>query len=92
MPNISQITHDEKTRKTVNDNCARIVRAFGWAAGEGLVPITIQQSLALLEPLAAGRRLDVSEGEPGPIDHVNKVLGGPQLCTRPRSAGPYSRR
>jgi hypothetical protein len=54
---------EDWTRKTVNDHCARILRAFGWAAGEGHVAITVQQALALVEPLAAGRRQDVAECE-----------------------------
>jgi integrase len=52
------------SRKTINDHCARIVRAFGWASTESLVPVAVHQSLALVETLAAGRREEVAEAEP----------------------------
>ncbi len=38
---------------------ARIIRAFGCAAGEGIVPQSIHQGLELIDTLVAGRREDV---------------------------------
>lgn len=74
------------TRKTINDHCARVVRAFRWAAAEQLVPLATAEAVALLEPLAAGRRPDVPENEPVepvPIAHVEAVLASPGLHPTP---------
>lgn len=69
-------------RETINKHCARIVRAFGWASTESLVPATVHQALSLVEPLAAGRRDDVPDGdpvEPVLIEHVEAVLASKGL-------------
>lgn len=69
-------------RKTVNDHVARIVRAFGWAVTEKLVPLAVHQELLLVEPLSAGRRDDLAEGEPvDPVPHADvlAVLAGAHL-------------
>ncbi|VTR92786.1 catalytic phage domain protein : Integrase, catalytic core, phage domain protein OS=Rhodopirellula sallentina SM41 GN=RSSM_06627 PE=4 SV=1: Phage_integrase [Gemmata massiliana] len=74
-------------RKTVNDNVARIIRAFGWAAGEGIVPQSVHQGLELIDTLAAGRRDDVVESEPVdpvPEKSIEAVLDGDRLHPTPK--------
>jgi len=73
-------------RKTISDNCARIVRAFQWAATENMVPTTVPAALALVEPLVAGRRADVRDPEPippAPAADVAAVLDGGHLHPDP---------
>lgn len=73
-------------RDTVNAHVARIVRAFAWAATEVLVPAAVHAALALVQPIPAGRRDDLDEGEtvePVPADHVAAVLVGEHLHHKP---------
>lgn len=75
------------TRDTINDNMARIIRAFGWAAGEQLVALKVRDELKLLEPLAAGRRKDVPENEKVdtvPQEHLEAVLNSKALHPTPK--------
>lgn len=44
-----------KARKTVNGYAGRLVRAFGWAAGQGLVPASVPAALREVEAVKAGR-------------------------------------
>ncbi len=74
-------------RNTVNAQTRRIVRAFAWAATERLAPVAVHQELALVEPLVAGRRSDLGEGEPvepAPEEHVAAVLKGQNLHPDPK--------
>lgn len=69
-------------RKTVNDHVGRIVRAFAWAATSLGLPATVHAALALVEPLAGGRRADLAESEPVepvPAEHIAAVLAGTRL-------------
>ncbi len=50
-------------RDTVNAQVARIVRAFAWAATEMMVPADVYAVLSLVEPIPAGRREDLDEGD-----------------------------
>ncbi|HEY1189560.1 MAG TPA: tyrosine-type recombinase/integrase [Gemmata sp.] len=43
------------TRGTVNSYMSRIVRMFGWAGGQSLIPPTVHAALKLVERLKAGR-------------------------------------
>ena len=73
-------------RDTINKHVARIVRCFGWGATEAFVPASVHDTLKLVEPIPAGRRDDVPEGEPVkpvPLEHVTAVLVGDRLHPTP---------
>lgn len=73
-------------RGTVNAQVRRVVRAFEWAASECMVPVAVPAALALVAPLAAGRRADVHDPEPvppAPAADVAAVLDGGHLHPDP---------
>jgi integrase len=73
-------------RDTINAHVQRVVRAFAWGVTEQLVPVAVHEALIRLEPLAAGRRGDVGEGDgvPAvPVEHVEAVLAGDHLHADP---------
>ncbi len=43
------------SRKYINHQVSRLCRMFGWAAGQEMLPATIHQQLATMEPLKRGR-------------------------------------
>lgn len=63
-------------RDTVNRYAARVVRVFGWAAGQELVPAAVPAALREVEPLAAGRSAahDPEPVEAVPWDTVEKTF------------------
>ncbi len=76
----------EWVRPTINAHVKRIIRAFAWAATELMVPAAVHTAIALVEPIAAGRRDEVEEGEgvdPAPREDVDAVLVGAHLHRDP---------
>lgn len=59
------------TRGGVNRRVRLIVRAFRWAASEGLIPESAWRSLAVIEPLARDR---TPAPDPDPIDPVDPAV------------------
>jgi integrase len=77
-------------RKTTNEQVARIVRAFAWAATERLVPREVYEVLALVEPIAKGRPYptpDPDAKEPVPAAHVEAVM--PHLHPKAKRRAVY---
>lgn len=73
------------SRKYINAQVRRIRHMFKWAAGQELVPVSVHQSLATVEPLRKGRTEARETAKVGPAPHhlVDAVL--PNL-TRPVKA------
>ena len=64
------------SRPYVNQQVKRIKRLFKWAASHELIPVSVYQQLATVEPLKRGRVQNIRENEPvrpGPDELVNAI-------------------
>jgi integrase len=52
-----------RSRKTVNEQMNRLVRIIKWGVAQGMVPVTVHQTLKCIEPLKRGRS-DAVETKP----------------------------
>lgn len=81
------------SRSTINSRIRKIMRAFRWAAGEGLIPASVPQSLSMVDGLRRGRS-DAEESPPvrpvelatveATITHLSPTVASMvrlQLCT-----------
>lgn len=72
-------------RRTVNMRVARIVRLFGWAVSEELVPVAVWQALETVAALPAGDRATHDNPDRGPVSlwDIKETL--PCLADVPRA-------
>lgn len=61
----------EKSRKTVNEYTARIVRVFAWAVGQSLIPPAVAAALAEVESVKAGRTAAVESVKTRPVSDAD---------------------
>ena len=64
----SSLVDEGVGRKYVNENMDRLVRIFKWAASRGLVPPSVPQALAMIEPLRRGRTVAPESDGVLPVD------------------------
>ncbi len=58
-----QLPPKQRSRQYINKSMKRILRLFKWAAGQGMVPVTVHQTLKCVDPLKRGRT-QAREAEP----------------------------
>jgi integrase len=75
-------------RKTINGRCRRIRHVFKWAAAHELIPASIYDALATIEPLKRGR-CDARETEP--VQPVARELVDATLKHLPRQVAAIVR-
>jgi len=76
LQRINPLTGKRWTRGHVNDQLSRVRRIWKWAAGEGLVPVTVHQALRLVPGLRKGKT-PAPEGRkvvPVPWETVERTL------------------
>lgn len=56
------------SRKTINEQMKRLMRIFKWGVSQGLVPVTVYQTLKCIDPLKKGRS---TAREPEPVKPVS---------------------